>query len=126
MHGEGGLGCDFCDLDLQRGRAGFEERELARLVDGDELAGSGLVLPKRHVPAPFDLTDDELADVFDLARVARSRVGADGWNLGWNVGSVAGQEVEHVHLHVIPRRADEPLAGRGIRWLLRGGPGSDH
>ena len=41
-----------------------------------------------------------------------------GYNVGWNCGSEAGQEVFHAHLHVIPRFADEPLAGKGIRhWL---------
>ncbi|MFN2225152.1 MAG: HIT family protein, partial [Anaerolineae bacterium] len=42
-----------------------------------------------------------------------------GYNLGWNSGAVAGQEVFHAHLHVIPRFADEPLAGRGIRYWLK-------
>jgi histidine triad (HIT) family protein len=42
----------------------------------------------------------------------------DGYNVGWNCGSVGGQEVFHAHLHVIPRYRDEPLAGRGIRaWI---------
>jgi len=45
----------------------------------------------------------------------------DGYNLGWNVGRIAGQEVEHAHLHIIPRFADEPFAGKGIRhWLKKG------
>ena len=43
----------------------------------------------------------------------------DGYNLGWNVGKVGGQEVAHAHFHIIPRYADEPLAGRGIRYLFK-------
>lgn len=43
----------------------------------------------------------------------------DGYNVGWNCGSVGGQTVFHAHLHVIPRFADEPLASRGIRWWLK-------
>ena len=42
----------------------------------------------------------------------------DGYNIGWNVGKVAGQEVAHAHMHIIPRYSDEPYAGRGIRsWF---------
>ena len=38
--------------------------------------------------------------------------------MGWNCGAVAGQTVFHAHLHVIPRYAGEPYAGKGIRhWL---------
>jgi len=43
----------------------------------------------------------------------------DGYNLGWNVGEIGGQYVFHSHLHVIPRFADEPFAGKGIRhWFI--------
>jgi histidine triad (HIT) family protein len=45
--------------------------------------------------------------------------GPDGYNIGWNCGSVAGQEVFHAHLHVIPRYADEPLVGKGIRYWIK-------
>jgi histidine triad (HIT) family protein len=42
----------------------------------------------------------------------------DGFNVGWNCGPVGGQVIPHAHLHVIPRFADEPYAGKGIRhWL---------
>jgi len=44
---------------------------------------------------------------------------SQGYNIGWNSGSVAGQEIFHAHLHVIPRYADEPLAGKGIRYWLK-------
>lgn len=124
MHGAGGVGCDYCDLDHQRTAMVFLERPLAYYVGGrtqEVLPGSGVVLPKRHVPSPFGLTDDEVLDVFSLVREASGLLEPGGWNLGWNVGPVAGQEVEHVHLHVIPRYAGGPFDGHGIRWLLKGG-----
>ncbi|HCR18189.1 MAG TPA: hypothetical protein DIU35_11970 [Candidatus Latescibacteria bacterium] len=37
----------------------------------------------------------------------------------WNEGEIGGQEIFHVHLHVIPRFADEPYAGRGILYWLK-------
>ena len=42
-----------------------------------------------------------------------------GYNLGVNVGSVAGQTVDHAHLHIIPRYADDvPEPRGGIRWII--------
>lgn len=80
--------------------------------------GHALVIPRRHVAGFFDLTDDEVAEMFQLARTVRA-VRADGWNLGVNVGAAAGQTVAHVHLHIIPRRhgdCDDPRGG--VRWVL--------
>ena len=43
----------------------------------------------------------------------------DGYNLGWNVGKTAGQEVAHAHFHIIPRYSDEPYAGKGLRYWFK-------
>ena len=42
-----------------------------------------------------------------------------GYNIGWNCGATGGQDLFHAHMHVIPRFAQEPLAGKGIRALLK-------
>jgi len=78
-----------------------------------------LVLPYRHAPTYFDLTDDELAATNDLLRqLRRDILDADssvaGFNLGANVGIVSGQTILHCHIHLIPRRKgdiDNPLGG---------------
>jgi histidine triad (HIT) family protein len=46
-------------------------------------------------------------------------VAPDGYHIGWNCGTTGGQEVLHAHLHVMPRLRQEPLAGKGIRTLLK-------
>ncbi len=84
--------------------------------------GSGVVVPRAHRETVFDLTEAEWAATFTLQQEAKALLDAEyhpqGYNVGWNCGSVAGQEIFHVHLHVIPRYADEPLAGKGIRhWI---------
>ena len=79
---------------------------------------AGMIIPFRHVGAPFDLTQDEWLDTFDLlsrAKLHLDEEGPQGYNVGWNIGQVAGQTVPHVHLHLIGRFSDEPFAGQGIR-----------
>jgi diadenosine tetraphosphate (Ap4A) HIT family hydrolase len=87
------------------------------------LPGSGLIVPFEPRATVFDLTAAELVATFELLRLAKSwideRYAADGYNVGWNNGPVAGQTIFQAHLHVIPRFADEPLAGKGIRHHLK-------
>lgn len=87
------------------------------------LTGSGLIVPRQHRETVFDLTAVEWQDTYALLQRVKNLLDAqyapDGYNLGWNVGPVGGQEVFHAHLHVIPRFRDEPLAGKGIRYWLK-------
>ncbi len=87
------------------------------------LQGSGLIVTKEIREMVFDLTPDEWTATFELLQAARLYLDKafrpDGYNVGWNVGRIGGQEIPHVHLHVIPRFSDEPLAGRGIRHHLK-------
>lgn len=79
--------------------------------------------PKRHCRDTFELTPEEWAATYDLLQWVRTTIQAqhepDGFNIGWNCGRAAGQEIYHAHLHVIPRFSDEPLAGKGIRYWLK-------
>ena len=87
------------------------------------LRHSGIIVPVRHAETVFDLTEDEVAATFRMLAQAKTWLdqqhSPDGYNVGWNTGAVAGQEVFHAHMHVIPRFAQEPLAGQGIRAHLK-------
>jgi diadenosine tetraphosphate (Ap4A) HIT family hydrolase len=83
--------------------------------------GHLLIVPKRHVSALWDLTDEEYDELFATARTEAGNAEGtiDGWNLGVNVGAAGGQTVWHVHLHLIPRRSgdtDDPRGG--VRWVV--------
>jgi len=87
------------------------------------LVGSGVILTHQDErETVFDLTPDEWRDTYRLLQDVKvlldDRFRPDGYTLGWNCGRIAGQEVFHVHMHVIPRYEDEPLAGKGIHHLL--------
>ena len=79
--------------------------------------GHTLVVPRRHVA---DLVSGEpalaeIAPAVDtVARLLKARLAPDGLNLLSSAGSVAGQTVHHLHVHLIPRYADEP----GLQRLL--------
>jgi len=71
-------------------------------------SGHLMVAPIRHVGDFGGLRDDEALEIHALARsglrVLGDAYGPDGFNLGWNLGRVAGAGiVDHVHLHVVPR-----------------------
>lgn len=87
------------------------------------LVGSGIIVPRALRPTLFDLTADEWEATYRLLHEVKDQLDRlhrpDGYTVGWNVGTVGGQEVMHAHLHIIPRFADEPLAGQGLRYAIK-------
>ena len=75
--------------------------------------GHTLVVPRRHAVGLVDLDPEDGAELFRLAQriaVAQWELGlAAGVNLFLADGSVAGQEIWHAHLHVIPRQPDDRM-----------------
>jgi len=72
--------------------------------------GSGhlMVVPFRHVAEPGDLDAAERAEMWELLAMAlkalESGLGAQGHNVGFNLGTAAGAGIaDHLHLHVVPR-----------------------
>ncbi|ADV65510.1 HIT family protein [Desulfurococcus mucosus] len=71
-------------------------------------SGHVMVAPYRHVGSLEDLSDEELLEIMQLVklsmRVIRKAFNPDGFNIGVNIGRVAGAGVPgHVHVHVVPR-----------------------
>lgn len=87
------------------------------------LIGSYVIIPKSQVGTPFELSAKEWEDTKSLMSEIKAyldkKYNPDGYNLGWNVGKVGGQEIAHAHLHIIPRYADELYAGKGIRYWFK-------
>jgi ATP adenylyltransferase len=77
-----------------------------------------LILPRRHVPCYFDLETDEKRAIDELLDVTQRAVLADdpdvaGFNIGVNIGKVAGQTIFHCHVHLIPRRPGDAVYPEG-------------
>jgi len=70
--------------------------------------GHLMVVPYKQTPDMNGLTDDELADLWKLARrcinALAQLIKPDGFNIGINLGKAAGAGItEHLHIHVVPR-----------------------
>ena len=72
--------------------------------------GSGhmMILPFRHVSTPGDLDAGERAELWELLaraqKATKDGLGAQGHNVGFNLGAAAGAGIEdHLHMHVVPR-----------------------
>ena len=116
--------CPFCTLGAD---VWFHSAPLVRaLWDPYPVApGHALIVPRRHVPSWFNATPDERAAMLEATDAVRAIIdqkhSPDAYNLGLNVGAAAGQTVDHLHLHVIPRYAgDVPDPRGGVRHVLAG------
>lgn len=85
--------------------------------------GHTLVVPKEPAATMDELSDDSAAALGRaLPRICRAvckATGATAYNILQNNGADAGQEVGHVHVHIIPRAPqsdDHAGRGLGIRW----------
>jgi ATP adenylyltransferase len=70
--------------------------------------GHLMVVPVRHVGEVSELTVEEEVEILSLAgrctRTMKMLMHADGFNIGMNLGRVAGAGVaDHLHLHIVPR-----------------------
>ncbi len=86
----------------------YEDETTFAFLDANPLApGHTLVIPKTEYQKIEDLPEDAARDLFAtvhrLTPAIEDAVDADATTVGFNNGEAAGQEVEHVHCHIIPR-----------------------
>lgn len=112
----------------------FENELFYILEDGFPVSpGHVLIVSKREVSDYFSLNENEQRSLPEMIKEARSLIEKrilqegisqkppDGYNIGMNCGSAAGQTVMHFHCHVIPRyRGDTPNPRGGIRHCIPG------
>ncbi len=112
IRGEGKDGCPFCDIPelpdeeglvVARGEGCFVVLNLYPYNSGHLM-----VVPYRHVADYDELTGPEVGELAALTqhalRAIRHASGAQGFNVGMNLGGVAGAGIAaHLHQHVVPR-----------------------
>lgn len=102
--------CGYVDVAPAAGSLVLAQRALAYVVLNKYPYTSGhiMVVPKRHVSMPTDLSAPESTALWGLVQSSvaplRSATGCDGINLGMNLGRAAGAGIhEHIHVHLVPR-----------------------
>jgi histidine triad (HIT) family protein len=111
--------CIFCKIiagDLPSRKVYADDTAYAFLDIAPWHPGHTLVIPRRHVVdlVAGEATLAELVPAVEaVSRLLVDRLDADGLNLFSAAGPVAGQEVFHLHLHLIPRYARDP-GGRAM------------
>lgn len=108
--------CIFCKIahgEIPSARVYETEHAVAFLDINPVNRGHLLVVPRAHHPTLADLPDDLSAHAASLlprlCRAVRAATGAEGLNIINNLGRVAGQTIDHIHWHIIPRRGDDAV-----------------
>ncbi|MEQ1731790.1 MAG: HIT family protein, partial [Vicinamibacterales bacterium] len=114
--------CPFCHPDTSR--IFYDSALVFGLWDAFAVSdGHALLVTKRHVADWFDTPADERTALNEALlrakEVVYSRHAPQGFNIGVNVGTTAGQTIPHVHVHLIPRYSgDVPDPRGGVRHVI--------
>ena len=104
-------GCIFCRREVIEKSFFSTDRFSAFYNIAPVLPGHSLVIPKKHYQSLFELSDDELGEMMGFARrvtlVLKTVFGCSGFDWTIQDGASAGQTVPHLHLHIIPRKAND-------------------
>lgn len=119
--------CIFCQIvagDIPS-RTVYEDDDVLAFLDANPLApGHTLVIPKDHHESLNDLPEDLGGEVMSalhrLTPDVEAAVDAPASTVAFNNGEAAGQEVPHVHGHIVPRFSDD--GGRPIHALVSDRP----
>ena len=106
--------CVFCKIingEIPCSKVYESENVLAFLAISQNTKGHTLVIPKKHVESIFDLdveTGKELFEaVIKTTNILKEKLGFKDVNLLNNNGPLAGQVVNHYHIHILPRYGND-------------------
>lgn len=75
--------------------------------------GHALIIPKEHADNIYQLDSETAGKLFSLAtvvaRALKEETGCEGMNIVQNNGAIAGQTVNHFHMHLIPRNEGDTV-----------------
>ncbi len=102
--------CIFCKIIAQEIPAHiiYEDEHFLGFLDIKPHAkGHTMLVPKNHAEDIFGLNDTDMATILASVRrtmqLLQEKLAPDSFNVGWNNGKHAGQEVNHLHIHIMPR-----------------------
>jgi diadenosine tetraphosphate (Ap4A) HIT family hydrolase len=105
--------CPFCDAKQRILKE--NDPTYVLLSNPRRMEGHFLVIPKRHVEVPTDITDEEIVAVFQLVKFVQSKlIGTlgEGTQVRQNYMPYlpdSKYKVAHMHYHVMPRNLDDKM-----------------
>ena len=110
--------CIFCKIVRKQAPASiiYEDESVIAFLDIRPLnLGHTLVIPKKHYVDIFDIPEDQLSKVHKVAKQVSTAVkkatNADGISIIQQNSRAAGQDIFHLHVHVVPRFEGQKLPG---------------
>ncbi|PIR98379.1 MAG: HIT family protein [Candidatus Colwellbacteria bacterium CG10_big_fil_rev_8_21_14_0_10_41_28] len=104
------MDCLFCKIgsgEIDSYKVYENEDTLAFLDINPSTQGHTMVIPKKHIPNILDLPDDLAGPIYNavkkVALLLSETLETKHFTIGNNNGRLSGQEVDHLHIHVIPR-----------------------
>lgn len=115
--------CPFCDTQKLNGRL-LRENKLCRVVLSNPrlMPGHTLVIPKRHLERPWELTPAELQEIFQNIWWVEGKLLASiatGCDVRQNYRPFLAQskvKIDHLHFHVLPRTNEDQLFQKSMRF----------
>ncbi len=106
------MSCPFCkNLEVQKRTIVRNRFSFAFPTNIPIVPGHVLICTKRHLRSVNELKPKEMKSIFDLQKKLKSALkkafNAEGFNYAWNEGSLAGQNIDHFHLHMLPRKKND-------------------
>ncbi len=106
------MDCIFCKIingEIPIKKIMETEKSLAFLDAFPLTKGHCLVIPKTHYEKVQNMTPEDNADLFETVRQVTSKIDivVSAELLAIHNGEESGQEIPHVHVHIIPRRKDD-------------------
>ena len=104
--------CAFCELpEIQNRKIADNGLAWAFPTNIPIVPGHTLIAPVRCVAKFEELKPEEQKSIFELAtqikKALTTAFDAEGFNIAWNEGKLAGQSVPHFHLHILPRKVGD-------------------
>jgi histidine triad (HIT) family protein len=95
----------------------YEDQDYIALMDKYPLnLGHSLVIPKFHHESLLSMTPCQVGTLYSvvymISKAITSAVNADGFSIGQNNGRAANQIIPHVHVHIVPRFANDSREGK--------------
>ncbi len=91
----------------------YENDNFFSIIDANPIAkGHSLVISKKHFETVLDIPSSLGLDLLDCIKKTSLKLikdGAEGFNVVNNNFEAAGQVINHVHFHIIPRKKDDGM-----------------